>query len=377
MVGINRRMSLGLASVGIYFLTVQLVGSILARYSRDLGVGLVGTGLLWSSAFLISFVLRPVAGHLADRTGSYLMMILGGALALVSSLIYLVFGTPSGLLVGRLVQGAGNAFFISPSIVAVASAGPARMALGLRAMVISMASIVAPLIAGFVVDSLGYKPVFFLAVLLSFAVILTVVPEVKNREEVREKGGWREALTRTVLVLAAVASMTGMTFIGVQGLIQVHYRDLGYPATVYGMFLMFMGVSNTISRYISGRISRGCVPTAISGFLLTTAGVALLYILYPAPACYLPALVIGFGIGLTVPVVQLMVVSSVPEYVSNRAASVYAMGFDLGGFLGPALYGYAAEVLGYAPSYVLMAIPSVGAVVLLLLVRGHGNGSTT
>ncbi len=81
----------------------------------------------------------------------------------------------------------------------------------------------------------------------------------------------------------------------------------------------------------------------------------------------------GIGMGFTTPTIQFMVISLAPRPVRNRTASVYSMGFDLGGFLGPVAYSVIAEFAGYKFSYLLLTVPSVIAVLLLTAV---GRGAT-
>ncbi len=188
-----------------------------------------------------------------------------------------------------------------------------------------------------------------------------------------ETGGWLDVVNREILILASISMMGGATLMGIQDVLQMHYRDLGYPASIYGKFLMLMGMSNVLSRYLSGRTSRRCESVAIAGFLLTAVGVLLLTLLYPADTCWMPALVMGFGMGFTTPTIQFMVISLAPRPVRNRTASVYSMGFDLGGFLGPVAYSVIAEFAGYKFSYLLLTVPSVIAVLLLTAV---GRGAT-
>lgn len=110
----NTRLALNLTSVALYFLSIWLIASVLARYSRDLGIGLAEVSVIWSSISLVTLVLRPFTGYLADRWSSNAAMSIGAAFSCASSLIYLVARDFNTLLLGRMIQGLGNSFFIAP-----------------------------------------------------------------------------------------------------------------------------------------------------------------------------------------------------------------------------------------------------------------------
>ena len=368
----NRGLIVGLASTIVYFLATSLIMSVLARYSRDLGIDVASTSFIWSLVYLVAFFMRPVAGYIADRTSSYLAMSLGSFFVTAASVTYLFSRGFTVLVMGRVLHGVGAGYFISPSIAAVATAAgeKAGMALGVRSMLISLTSIAAPPIAGFIVDSMGYALVFILAAGLSaVTALLNGAEAFRSRAEVRRRSGagWREALNKLVVMVMAAAIFNGTLFLTLSGILQAHYRDLGYEAKTYGYFLMFFGISSIFSRFIAGKLSTSRSPATIAlvGHVITATSVLMLSNWYLVPLSYVVALVYGFGIGLTVPTQQLIVTHAVPEEVRNRAMSFYAMGFDLGGFIGPMIFGYIASIQGYVMSYKYLLISPIGAAVLM------------
>ncbi len=370
---VSRDLLVGLISTGIYFFASQLIMSVLARYSRDLGIDVAGTSFVWSLLSLVAFILRPLAGYMADRTNSYLAMSLGCLFMVIAATIYLFSSSLNELITGRIVQGVAAAYFISPSIAAVATAAgvKAGMALGIRSMLISLTSIVAPPLAGALVDSIGYSPVFIMTALLAIFLVILNALEAKrigfkyvNRSF---RSGWKEALNKVVTLVTITALLNGILFLTLAGILQAHYRDLGYEAKIYGYFMMFFGLSSIVSRYIAGKLSSQKNPALIAtiGHIITTASIYMLGHMYYAPLSYIVALIYGFGIGLTIPTQQLLVAYSVPEGARNRAVSIYAMGFDLGGFIGPLIYGSIASIYGYVVSYQYMVLIPLISIALM------------
>jgi len=373
MSGINKDLLIGLISTGIYFFASQLVMSVLARYSRDLGIDVSSTSFVWSILFLVASILRPLAGYVADRTNSYLAMSLGCLFMVIAAITYTFSRGLNELVVGRVMQGVAAAYFISPSIAAVATAAGVRagMALGIRSMLISLTAIIVPPLAGALVDSVGYSPVFIMTASLAGSLVILNALEAR-RVGIRYVGkslrsGWREALNKVVILITATALFSGMLFLTLAGILQAHYRDLGYEAKVYGYFMMYFGLSSIVSRYLAGKLSSEKNPAMIAavGHIITAISIYMLKYMYYVPLSYVVALIYGFGIGLTIPTQQLLVAYSVPEDTRNRAMSIYAMGFDLGGFIGPLIYGSIASIYGYVMSYQYLVITPLISITLM------------
>jgi len=373
MSGINKDLLIGLISTGIYFFASQLVMSVLARYSRDLGIDVSSTSFVWSILFLVASILRPLAGYVADRTNSYLAMSLGCLFMVIAAITYTFSRGLNELVVGRVMQGVAAAYFISPSIAAVATAAGVRagMALGIKSMLISLTAIIVPPLAGALVDSVGYSPVFIMTASLAGSLVILNALEAR-RVGIRYVGkslrsGWREALNKVVILITATALFSGMLFLTLAGILQAHYRDLGYEAKVYGYFMMYFGLSSIVSRYLAGKLSSEKNPAMIAavGHIITAISIYMLKYMYYVPLSYVVALIYGFGIGLTIPTQQLLVAYSVPEDTRNRAMSIYAMGFDLGGFIGPLIYGSIASIYGYVMSYQYLVITPLISITLM------------
>lgn len=105
---------------------------------------------------------------------------------------------------------------------------------------------------------------------------------------------------------------------------------------------------------------------AIVGHVFTSVSMLLLYSVYHIPWSYIVAAIYGLGIGLTIPTQQLLVISSAKPRVRNRAISIYAMGFDVGGFVTPLLFSYVASIKGYHYVYLYLSILPIIAVFSLI-----------
>ncbi len=372
----NRRMIVNLSSVALYFFSLWLIASVLARYARDMGIGLTEISVVWSVISLVTIVTRPITGYLADRWSSNATMLIGSIFSLLSSIIFMNATDLSSLLLGRVVQGLGNSFFIAPSAVAVASStssiGPA---LGLRSMLISLSGVIGPPAAGIIVDHLDYRAVFFLAAFSSLTIaLMNANLRGDNRNKRGERSGWKEAFRGTVLLPMSLASLSGASLMVILELVQVHYRDLGFGASVFGFFSMFFGGAGLLSRYISGKMAEKRPLTAISiGYGTMFLSLVALSICYLPPLSYGIAALFGLGLGFTVPAQQYVTINSVPEGVRNRAMALYSMGADVGRFSGPMLMGFVASLSDYSTAYLFTSLFPLSSIpILFMLSRRMG-----
>ncbi len=175
-----------------------------------------------------------------------------------------------------------------------------------------------------------------------------------------------------ILVFIATLAVAG-AYMSLLGIIQAHYRDLGFKARVYGLFYTLFAAGSSITRVAAGR-ARGVfspVKIAILGHALLSLSLALLSINYKPPLSYVIAVAIGVGCGLSAPTHQLIVILSVKLGGRNKALAIYSMGFDLGGFSIAIISGYITSTFGYTYVYMFLStLPIISiATLIAILVR--------
>lgn len=161
----------------IAFLDGSIITVALPAISADLGGG-VGTQQWILDAYLLtlgSFIL--LAGSLADSYGHVRILRLGLVLFGIGS-IACALAPLAGVLIGsRVVQGLGAALLVPGSLALISAAFPGDRrapAIGTWTAWTSTAFIVAPLLGGILVDSLGWRFIFGINVLpIVVALLLT------------------------------------------------------------------------------------------------------------------------------------------------------------------------------------------------------------
>ena len=106
-------------------------------------------------------------GAVGDRFGRRLVLLCGVALFAGASVLCAVAPNLNVLLAGRFLQGAGAAFLMPNSLAILGASfeGEAKgRAIGVWAATTAAGAAVAPLLGGWLIDSIGWRSIFYLSV---------------------------------------------------------------------------------------------------------------------------------------------------------------------------------------------------------------------
>ena len=161
-------------------------GSVVNVGLPAIGTGLhVGTGdLSWViNAYLLPLgSLLLLGGAAGDRYGRRNLLILGTSLFGLASLLAALAPDLAWLLVGRALQGVGAALLLpnSLAILGAAYSGEARgRAIGIWAAAGAVMGAVGPVLGGWLIDTIGWRAIFFLTLPVALAAILLAFAFVK------------------------------------------------------------------------------------------------------------------------------------------------------------------------------------------------------
>ena len=162
-----------LAFAGVFAVTfcgllaVGAVLPVLPRYVHGpLGAGNIAVGVVIGSYAITGLLLRPVAGRLADRRGRKPTVLVGSVLVAVGGFLYLLPLGVAGLIVARLVLGAGEGtVFTAGSAWIVDLAPPDRRGrvIGLYGLAVWGGLSVGPLVGELLLHAAGYTAVWIFA----------------------------------------------------------------------------------------------------------------------------------------------------------------------------------------------------------------------
>ncbi len=319
---------------------------------EQFGVGYVELGLALTLFNIVSALMQTPTGFAVDRFGPRRLLVggllLGGSAFIVAGLnpVYPV------LLAAALMAGLANCVY-HPSDYAILSSGvigearvgrafsihtfagyagtalaPAGMLLAAGAWGVSGALIAAGLLG----------PLFALPLLFG-------APAGAPRAAVRRAPiPARQLITPQVLSLVAFFAVIGMSGGGISGFSVVAMNaHHGTPVWVASIALSFyLGASALgvlAGGIIADRTSRHSEVSA-GGFAVTAVAIAIVGLMNLPMWALLPVMAVGgFCTGLIMPSRDMLVRASAPKGAEGRVFAIVSTGFNIGGIIGPLLYG--------------------------------------
>jgi EmrB/QacA subfamily drug resistance transporter len=353
----------------------------------------------------------PIFGKLSDLYGRKLFLLGGVAVFVAGSALCGTAQSMTQLVVFRGFQGVGAGCTTAMAFTTIADMFPpaqrGRVG-GLFGSVFGLASIVGPIVGGFLTDGPGWRWVFLVNLPLgavAFAVMLWFFPNIRRVHAQRPRidylgaftllagvvplllalswGGrdyaWTSPLISGLLALGALmtaifvriearaaepiiplglfrqpvvstsvvaVTLTAMAMFGTVLFIPLFIQGvIGTSATQSGAVLTPMTLSLVVSSTLSGQlISRlgryrwlsvcGVALTAVGMLLLSGMGVNTDYF-----TVVRNMIVVGLGLGVTMPVFTLAVQNAVEQRMVGTATSTVQFFRSMGGALGTALFG--------------------------------------
>jgi MFS family permease len=362
-------------------LAVGAVLPVLPRYVHGpLDGGNIAVGVVVGSYAATGLLMRPLAGRFADRRGRRPTVLVGSLLVAVSGFLYLLpLGVP-GLILARLVLGAGEGtVFTAGSAWIVDLAPPERRGrvIGLYGLAVWGALSIGPLIGELILSVSGYTLVWVFA---GIAPLAGAVVAAQVHDPYRPADGLeheehpliaREAVRPGVaLALASIGYATIAAFV----VLLLDDRGVGHGATVFGAFATMVVLVRLIGGDLPDRAGPARVATAAA--VVESVGLATIGLAGSLPVAIAGSLAMGAAFSLLYPSLSLIVVERVPETRRGAALGTFTAFFDAGVGLGAPLAGIAVALTSYQGAFLLSAaIALVSATTIALAISSLGRAA--
>ncbi len=332
------------------FLGLGAVLPVLPRYVKGpIGSTDVAVGLVTGAFAFTAVVCRPLGGRLADARGRRLVVMTGALLSALAGALYFVpLGVP-GLVLARLVLGAGEGLVFTAGAAWTVDLAPEETrgrAIGLFGLTIWTALTVGPLIGEGLRQAAGYGAVwaFAAAAPLAGAAVARALPDSPPTPAPETRGAWiaREAVRPGVsLSLAAFGQAAFAGFI----VLHLERRGIGHGVAVFTAF----GAAVVGARVIAGRLPDVVGPrkSAVGAALCEACGLAIIGLAHGLPVAIAGAVVMGFGFSVLFPSLALIVVNAAGDARRGAALGTFTAFFDIGMGLGGLVAGLIAALAGY------------------------------
>lgn len=357
---------------GIFLVTnlgLLAVGATLPVIPRYVSQELSGSDLevaIVTGAFaLTGIICRPLAGAAADRRGRRVTVIAGAMLAVLAGALLFLPASIPGLMVSRLVLGAGEGTVFTAGSAWVVDMAPERRRgrmIGFYGLAIWTGLALGPPVGELLLRIGGYELVWAFAV-ASPALAAFVASRLP--EAVTPTGDSRGPL------ISREAAGPGATFsLGVWGfaavsafiVLALDQRGIGHGAEVFSVFAATVVATRIVGGHLPDRI--GAAHCALGAALVESVGLLLLGLAQSLPVAILGAIGMGAAFSLLFPALSLLAVNRVVPERRGAAMGTFTASFDLGMLVGSAAVGSAAALGGYEAAFYVAAAAALACAML-------------
>ena len=173
----NWKVVLGLLTCNVLFMSASytMIIPFLPMYlTHELGVDdacvNLWAGLAFSVTFLVSAVMAPIWGRIADRRGKRLMAMRASLLIAISYLLGGIVTSPEQLVLVRLFQGFAAGLWPMDLAIMTLYAPRERLgfALGIMQGTLTAGGVIGPLLGGMLAEAFGMRASFYIGGLALF-----------------------------------------------------------------------------------------------------------------------------------------------------------------------------------------------------------------
>lgn len=383
---------------GCFFtgLAISQILPFLPLYISQLGVTShealsMWSGLTFSVTFLISAIVSPLWGSLADRKGRKLML-LRASLGMAIAILLQAFATNVWqLFLLRGIMGLTSGYI--PNAMALVASQVPRERSGWALSTLATAQISGviggPLMGGFIADHVGLRPVFFITAILlvvSFLVTLFLIkegvrPTLKKSERLSGKAVFASlpypALVISLFFTTLVIQLCNGSISPILALfIKSMAPDSNNIAFLSGLIASVPGVSALISAPRLGKLGDRIGTERILMATLICAVVlffAMSWVTMPFQLGVLRFL-LGFADGAMLPAVQTLLVKYSSDHITGRIFGYNQSFMYLGNVAGPLMGATVSAMAGFRWVFIATAvIVMINICQLALVLRQRRN----
>ncbi|CAB3393720.1 multidrug efflux MFS transporter [Kyrpidia spormannii] len=346
---------------------MSLVIPFLPLYIQLLGVQSTAeveqwAGMAFGSTFLMSAIVSPIWGRLADRRGRKLML-LRASLGMAIVMTAMGFVTSVYQLVGlRLLMGAVSGY-IAAAITLIATQTPKEhsgWALGTLSTGTVGGNLMGPLIGGYLAEAIGLRHVFFVTggfMMLAFLITLIFAKEhfAPPKPTPQAKGGfWAQIPNRrTLWALFLTTFMLQLANMSIEPIVTVYVTQLAgnteHIALISGAVVAAAGFANAMTASWLGRISDRLGPHRILFAALLVGALVFIPQAYVRTPWELLGLRLLLGVCMAgmLPSINSLIKRNVPEAMAGRVFGYNQSAQYLGNIGGPLLGSQTAAHFGF------------------------------
>lgn len=313
-------------------------------YALHLGGTEADAGTLTLLFIVVALVARLPTGWAMDRWGRRPVLLVGAAIAIVSTLLYPAIERPDGLFPLRSFHGAAIGMFSTAAAAMITDLAPAQRrgeGVGYFGISSNLGLALGPPVALAVIGRYGFATLFLLSAGAAVAALIlgalagdTAVPR-PTTFSVRPGALFAASAVLPGLVMGAMA-------IGYGGLITLlplmgKARPLGNPGVFFTVAAVFLVLARVLGGPLSDRWGRGVI--IVPGLGVQAISMILVGLAHTPGLLLVSGAVYGTGFAMAQTALMALVADRAGPTDRARAVSTFFMGWELG--IGVGGYGLA------------------------------------
>ena len=382
----NWKFCLAILTCNVVFMSssyTMLIPFLPIYLTRELGVDAasvnIWSGVVFSSTFLISAIMAPIWGRMADRRGKRLMAIRASLLLSISYFLGGIVTSPPQLTFMRMFQGFASGLWPMELAIMTIYAPPKKLGicLGIMQGALTAGGIIGPLFGGILAEAFGMRMSFFLAagaLFLNFVVLVFFIKEPPTDTAAADTAAagaegekvslWKIPVIRLMLVSAALVQVVILI---VQPILTTYIShlagELDNLVFISGLIFSMSGFSSAITAPLWGRFGQHHGFVKALRLSLVLAGI--FFFVQAIPDTLYAFAASQFAIGLffsgIYPSINAILAEKTSASIKGRVFGLMFSAQQVGAMGGPILGGVIATFLGM--KYVFLA---AGALLLFI-----------
>lgn len=338
----------------------------LSLFALSLQASPFTVGVIMSLLAALPMLFSVHAGRAIDRIGVRRPMLIGAGAVVAGMLLACAVPRLATLFVVSTLVGSGFILFhIAVNHVAGVIGRPEERArnFSLLALGFSTSGFLGPVIAGFAIDGIGYRPTFLLlagSAVVALAGVAFSKMDTPRHESAAKSGERRLAdlfripALRRVFVVSGVLSTAWDLFTFVT---PIYGSRIGLSASVIGLILGAFGAAIFVVRLILPLVAhRVSEWKMMIGAMFATGATLAVFPLVNEPLTLMGlAFILGIGLGGAQPMIMALLYNKAPPGRGGEAVGVRTLLLNFSQTSIPLLFGALGAALGMTPAFWAMA----------------------
>ncbi len=361
----------------------SLQAAFLPIFASDLDPSGALVGFAVAAWFLPSIFMELPLGVFSDSLGKRKLLVGGLALAAGGAFLCSVVDSIYILIIGRVFWGLGSGlFFLSSTALVLDLFEPSirGRSLGTLQGIENIGHFMGAPVGGFMAGIMGYRSVFFLALVLTLCSFSVAFTSKGLRQKGTEMSGGPKSSVREVFsslwswgltVIYIIAFSRLLIMRGVMGTVFPLYlnRQLGISVGLIGVVVSLRTAGHVIAVVTAGYLSdvSGRKLMIVAGILMQGGCLYLYTLLSSFDLLLLVGFFEGLGEGMVLSSLIVLLSEIAPARLRGGAIGMYRTCLNMGGFLGPLFFMLLFSSVGAYNITFLSAVAILALNIVLMM----------